>query len=326
MRTRLTTLLLAPALLAAGCASGSGASAGDADAAGSGETRTVEHAAGTTEVPADPQRIVTTTDQNALLPLLELGVTPVGSAGLLDTDGSTTFRRTEGFDTGGVEFTGAYGEPNLEAVTALDPDLIVGYEFDEDFYDDLSRIAPTVLVQIFDRPLDEALLDFADLVGERERAEQLQADYEDRIAALREELGARTDTLSVSVISAGDPGTFYRGDVGQAVGTVMDDLGLPRVEAQAADTGDDAYSLEQLGARDADVVLVLDYSGEGQDPGLQALLDSPTYQRLAAVQAGQAHVVDGTETVGAAWARMDAYLDVLEEHLLTARDDVVVEG
>jgi hypothetical protein len=31
-------------------------------------------------------------------------------------------------------------------------------------------------------------------------------------------------------------------------------------------------------------------------------------------------------TVGAAWARMGAFLDVLEEHLVDARDDVVVEG
>lgn len=325
MRTRPLPLLLLPVLLATACGgSAEGAGSGDGPAAG---TRAFEHAAGTTEIPADAQRIVTTTDQNALLPLLELGVTPVGSAGLLGPDGSTSFRRTEGFDTEGVTFTGAYGEPNLEAVTALEPDLVVGYEIDEEYYDDLSRIAPTVLVQIFDRPLTEALADFAELIGEEERAAQLQAEYEDRIAALREELGPRAETLSVSVLTAGDPGTFYRGDVGQAVGTVMDDLGLPRPEAQLADDGEQSSSLEQVGTRDADVVLVLDFSGDaGGDPATQALLDSPTYQRLAAVRAGQAHVVDGSTTVGAAWARMGAFLDVLEQRLLPARDDVVAEG
>ncbi len=322
MRTRSLPLFLLPALLATAC--GSSQAATDSTDR-SVEMHSVEHALGTTDVPVDPQRIVATTDQNALLPLLELGVTPVGSAGLLDTDGSTTFRRTDGHDTSDVTFTGAYGEPNLEAVTALEPDLIVGYEYDEDFYYDLSRIAPTVLVQIVDRPLDEALLEFADLVGEREQAEQLQADYEARVADLRERLGARTETLSVSVLGAGDPGTFGRGDSGQAVGTVMDDLGLPRTDAQLADDGEESYSLEQLGTRDADVVLVLDFGQDGQDPGLQAMLDSPTYQLLGAVQAGQAHVIDGSETVGAAWGKMNAFLDALEEHLLPARDDVVVE-
>ena len=322
MRTRaLPALLLLPALLAA-CG---GTDGGDPLSAPADETVRITHAAGTTEVPADPQRIVTTTDQNALLPLLELGIRPVGSAGLLGDDGTRTFRRTEGFDTTGITFTGAYGEPNLEAVAALEPDLVVGYEFDEEHYDDLSRVAPTVLVQIFDRPLTEALTEFAALVGREERAEQLQTRYEARVAALRERLGARAETLSVTLVSAGDPGTFYRADTGQALGTVMRDLGLPQPAAQAADTGDDPQSLEQLGTRDADVVLVVDYGGESPDPGTQVLLDSPTYARLAAVQAGQAHVVDGTRTVGAAWARMDAFLDVLEEHLRDARADVVTE-
>ncbi len=296
-------------------------------AAGAAATRTIEHAAGTTEVPGDPQRIVTTTDQNALLPLLELGVTPVGSAGLLDTDGSTSFRRTEGFDTSGVTFTGPYGEPNLEAVAALDPDLVVGYEFDEDFYDDLSGLAPTVLVQIFDRPLTEALEQLAEVVGAEERAAELREAYDARIADLQALLGERRETLSVTILNAGDPGTFYRADVGQAMGTVVDDLGLTLVESQAADDGNEANSLEQLSSRDADVVLVVDFSGEQSepDPGTAAILDNPLYQRLAAVEADQAHVVDGTEVVGAAWARMDAFLDVLEEHLGEARDDVVDE-
>lgn len=321
MRSRLLPLLALPAVLTAACAGGDTTPLA-AEAAG---TRSVTHAAGTTEVPSDPQRIVTTTDQNALLPLLELGVRPVGSAGLLAPDGTTTFRRTEGFDTSGITFTGAFLEPNLEKVASLQPDLVVGYEFDEDFYDDLSAIAPTVLVQIFERPLTEALLELGELVGERERAEALQQEYDARIAALRDELGARVETLSVSVVGAGDPGTFTREDTGQAIGTVMDDLGLPRVAAQAADSGDEALSLEQLGTRSADVVLVVDYSGDGSDPGVQALTSSPTYTRLPAVVAGQAHVVDGSTTVGAAWARMDAFLDVLEQRLLPARADLVDE-
>lgn len=321
------TLAAAAILLTTACSGDNGTEAtqpaGDAPA-----TRTITHAAGTTEVPRDPQRIVATTDQNALLPLLELGVQPVGSAGLLDPDGSTSFRRTEGFDTSGVEFTGPYGEPNLEKVASLSPDLIVGYEFDSDYYDDLASLAPTVIVQIFDRPLTEGLEQFAEVVGREDEAAELREAYDARIADLQDQLGGQLETLSVSIISAGDPGTFYRADVGQAMGTVVDDLGLTLVEPQAADTGDDANSLEQLTSRDADVVLLVDYSGEQSEPdaGTQAILDSPLYDRLAAVRADQAHVVDGTQVVGAAWARMDAFLDVLETHLGDARDDVVDEG
>ncbi len=115
-------------------------------------TRPFEHSQGTSQVPTSPKRIVTTTDQNALLPLLELGVRPVASAGLLADDGTQMFRRTEGFDTTGIEFIGEYGEPNAEAIAAQRPDLILGYEFDSDYYDTLAAIAPTVMIQIFDRP------------------------------------------------------------------------------------------------------------------------------------------------------------------------------
>jgi iron complex transport system substrate-binding protein len=306
----------APDTTAADTAAADTAAADTAAPAGA-STVTFEHSQGTTEVPVDPERIVTTTDQNALLPLLELGVKPVASAGLLADDGTQVFRRTEGFDTSGIEFVGAYGEPNAEAIAAQRPDLIVGYEFDADYYATLSEIAPTVLVQVFDRGLDEALLDFARLVGDEETALGLQADYDARIASLLAELGERRDRLSVSVISSGDPGQFYREDSWQAIGTVMRDLDLLRPPSQQGDAGlDETFSLEQLPEHDADVVLVIDYSGEGQDPGLDALLGSSLFDNLAAEQAGQVVLIDGTQAVGAAWARMNRFLDDLERMLL----------
>lgn len=300
-------------LLPAACGAESGA---DGESA-SGGTRPFEHAAGVTDVPVRPQRIVTTTDQNALLPLLELGVKPVASAGLVEDDGSREFRRVEEFDTSGVEFVGSYGQPNVESVAAQNPDLIVGYEYDEDYYEELSRVAPTVLIQIFDRDLDEALMDFADLVGRKERAGELRESYVRRVDALLEELGDRRDELSVSVISAGDsPGQFYRADVGQALGTVMGDLGLPRPAPQRGAGDFESFSLETLSEHDADVVIAVDYSEEERDPNFRELVESPLYRALAAHEAGQTYTIDGTRTVGAAWARMEAFLDELERILL----------
>lgn len=292
-------------------------------------TRAFEHSQGITQVPITPERIVTTTDQNALLPLLELGVRPVASAGLLADDGTQVFRRTEGFDTTGIEFVGEYGEPNAEAIAAQRPDLVVGYEFDSDHYDTLTAVAPTVMIQIFDRPLDEALLDFADLVGRSEQAEQLHDEYQARIDALLEQLGDRTEHLSVSVITSGDPGQFYRADTGQALGTVMDDLALVRpTPQQTAASFDETFSVENLADHDADVVLVIDYSGEGQDPGLETLTSSPLFTNLAAARADQIFLIDGTQTVGAAWARMGRFLDELETILLDPElnIDVVAES
>jgi iron complex transport system substrate-binding protein len=335
-------LALAASLLAAACGDDAGE---DADATEGTRASTVpvtdaasttlapeaaatvpfEHSQGVTEVPVSPQRIVTMTDQNALLPLLELGVRPVASTGLLADDGTQVFRRTEGFDTSGIGFVGAYGEANAEAVAAQRPDLIVGYEFDADYYDTLSAIAPTVLVKVFDRGLDEALIDFARLVGKEDSALEQQAEYDARVAALLEGLGDRRERVSMSVISAGDPGQFYREDSWQAIGTVMRDLDLLRPPSQQGEAGlDETFSLEQLPEHDADVVLVIDYSGEGQDPGLDALVGSSLYANLAAAQADQTFLIDGSQTVGAAWARMNRFLDDLERILLDPELDVDV--
>jgi iron complex transport system substrate-binding protein len=299
------------------------AACGSADQTASGEeasaTRTFEHVEGTTDVPVEPERIVTLQDQNALLPLLELGVTPVASAGLPESDGSYTFRRTDGYDTSGIEFIGAYGEPDLEAIAAQRPDLIVTDEYSaEGVYDRLSQIAPTVVIQVFDRPLTEALDDFAELVGEEDKAAEMRASYEERIEDFREALGPDLEKTSVSLLSAGDPGTFYQSDTGgQAQYTVMRDLGLPRPEPQRGEGSTRTYtSLERLSEHDADAVILNDFGGVEGDEGVVVITDSPLWKRLAASQAGQSVVVDATASVGSAWGKMETFLDQLEEVVL----------
>jgi len=289
--------------------------------------RLFAHYGGETCVPENPQRIVTTQDQNGLLPLLELGVKPVGSAGQLLDDGTGRFRRVQGYDTTGIEFVGAYwGEANVESIALLQPDLIVSHEFAADFYDLHSQVAPTVMIQIFDRPLDEVLMDFADLVGRTERAEELRADYTARIEGLLDALGDRKETMSISVITAGNnPGEFYRADQGQAVGTVMADLDLLRPAAQQDAVEEREYlSIESLPEHDADVVLVLNFSGEDQDPNFESFVNSPIFSSLAAAQAGQVYIIDGTQTVGAAWGKMNTFIDELERILLDPELDVDV--
>ena len=101
----------------------------DADGAASDTTatadaafpRTVVHAMGETEIPARPQRIVVL-DTGELDSALSLGVTPVGA---VTTAVSEDFLSYLAEGAAGVERVGTIAEPNLEAIAALQPDLIL---------------------------------------------------------------------------------------------------------------------------------------------------------------------------------------------------------
>jgi iron complex transport system substrate-binding protein len=302
------------------------------DASTSGDTFAFEHVAGTTQVPLDPQRIVTLQDQNALLPLLELGVRPIASAALDNGDGTHTFRRVDGFDVEGIGFVGPYGEPDLELIAAQQPDLIIGGEFDAPIYDQLSQIAPTVLIQIFGRPLPDALEDFAVVVGEEERHAELVADYEAAVADLVADLPRPPDQIELSVIAFSGDGTFYT-EIGQALGTVLDDVGFARPEAEAAAIADPDYSyaesLERLSTRDGDVLLSPDYSadtGGDEAPEIAEVRSSAVFQGLDVVQRGEFHVFDGGEMVGSAFEKMTAFLDFLRSILIEREPNLTALG
>jgi iron complex transport system substrate-binding protein len=184
-----------------------------------------------------------------------------------------------------------------------------------------------VLIDVHGQPLDIALMQLAALVGRTEQAAAFREAYTARVAALREALGERAETLSVSVITDGDTGQFYRADTGQALGTVMQALDLLRPAAQQGESSFDAFSLETLPEHDADVVLVINFSGDNGDPAFDAFINAPIFGTLAAQRAAQVYVIDGTQTVGAGWSKMDAFLAELERILLAPelRTDVVEE-
>lgn len=66
---------------------------------------------------------------------------PVAWAALDNDDCTHTFRRVESYyDVEGIELLGPYGEPDLELISAQQPDLVIGGEFHEPSYDELSKV------------------------------------------------------------------------------------------------------------------------------------------------------------------------------------------
>lgn len=268
------------------------------------DQRPFAHHGGETCIPVDPQWIVTLHDQNGLLPLMELGVRPVGSAGLLADDGSHVFRRMQGHDTDGIAFVGAYGEPDAEAVAALAPDLIIATP-----RDDLARfsaIAPTIAIDVHGQSLDVGLRQFADAVNRLTEADALAATYQTRLAEVRQALAPVLAQATISFIDY-DPAArnFWVVDNAQAFGMVFERLGVTRPAADAASIAyAEPRSLESLADHLADVMFVMVWdAAEGGSDTLAAFLDEPVVQTLPVAQAGQVFALDGSAKVGSSWAK-----------------------
>jgi iron complex transport system substrate-binding protein len=123
--------------LPAGCGNG----VEEGEPSGSGETRSVEHLLGTTEVPASPERVVALDGGNDLEALCALDVTPIAAGEARRAEGQNRWENyiESRCELDGVEFLTGRDQANLERVAALWPDLILY----EPLYDELSRIAPT---------------------------------------------------------------------------------------------------------------------------------------------------------------------------------------
>jgi len=141
----------------------------------------VTHARGTTEVPDAPQRVVVL-EPLELDTAVALGVTPVGAAVASNVAGVPAYLGVEG-----VTPVGTVPEPDLEAIAALTPDLILGTESRHSrLYEQLSAIAPTVFMATQSDPWQQNALLIGDALGKQTQTQDLLSAFTARCAEIKE--------------------------------------------------------------------------------------------------------------------------------------------
>ncbi len=234
-------------------------------------------------IPDNPQRVVVL-DTGELDNALALGASVIG-APITDV---LTYQDYLVDDLEGISDTGQISTPNLEAILALEPDLILGsMQRYEGIYEQLSQIAPTVLTQTLRTAWQDNFQLHAAALGKTAEAEQMLADYASRIANIQAGLGDRLDSQTVSVVR------FFPGSVsiylnGSYIGRIIQEIGLARPATQDQDVFRLEISLEEVQQVDADYIFVTGYSLD--DSERDTFLNSPLWQTLNAVQSG--HVVE----------------------------------
>ena len=245
--------------------------------------RNVTHAMGDTCVAENPQRVVVL-DTGELDGALSLGVKPVGAVEALPGLGLPGYLSEL---TEGVELVGAIGEPNLEAILALKPDLILSSKLrHEAIYNQLSEIAPTVFTETVGVAWKENLEVYAEALNKQETLNLRLGEYE----ASLDTVWSATDTSQELSVIRFVPGQNRVMQKGSFIGTVLEDVGFARPESQRSDEFMLTVSQEELDLMDGDVIF-LSVFGSADDTALDASTSSPLWQSLDAVQADEVYRV-----------------------------------
>ena len=255
------------------------------DNSSKGNTITVTDVRGNVEIPADPQRIVDLSGNSDILSIL--GYDVVGTANS-DAYDYTKFPSYLEETLKGAKILGYSMQDTMdvEAVMNLNPDLIVISTVQEKMYDQLSEIAPTVMIQLEALNWKDDVRNLAKVFDREEVAETWLSNYETKAKETGDKIKAEygEDTTYLSFLASG--GQFFVFD-GAGFGDVLyNDMGLakPSGMPEQTDISLPVVTYEGLAAINTDYIFLI-----ATDEDLAELQSNAIWNNLPAVKAG--HVV-----------------------------------
>ena len=256
--------------------------------------REVHHAAGTSEVKADPQRIVVLSDE-ALDTLCALGLQSRIVAAAV-ADGASGQPSYLGTVVHNVPAVGSQRKPDLNAIKAANPDLILGSQaLTPDSYDALAAIAPTV----FTAAPGAAWQDNLRLVGTATGRGGAAGAVVDGFTADATKAGAQNDAahFQVSVVQLTET-TMRVWGAADFAGSVLAAIGADRPASQRfTDQPYHEIDISQLGpatdfsSADGDIVYI-SFDSAAAKSRAATLLDSPAWKKLSATRDNRVFVVN----------------------------------
>ncbi|MEM7444588.1 MAG: ABC transporter substrate-binding protein [Pseudomonadota bacterium] len=211
------------------------------------------------EIPTDPQRIASLHDLRFTIPLIELGVPPIGSHGRVTAEGEPFIRSSRvltgiDFDNSDIQFLGTK-PADIEAVAAAAPDLIITSPWQSAPVDQLQQIAPTIVLDSEVHGEFGLFPVLAELTGSQDALETLEARYDGQIAQIQRLID--TDDIRVNVMQ-GVTGGLYVAHTYAALGQVLRDAGFefPERVDEIPEGEAETFSAEFMPELDADFIFV----------------------------------------------------------------------
>ena len=283
----LGALLAAGAVaLTAACGGGNQATSGSGGEADASFPRTIATAKGDVTLPKKPERVVVL-DTAELDSVTLLGITPVGAIPphLADSEAFPAYLKDK---LNGTKEVGTSAEPKLDLIASLKPDLILTNKVRHDkIYDQLSKIAPTVMTETTGFPWKANLAVHAQALGKEKEAQAALAAYEARAknlgSAIVAKNGNKVPTVSVTRFMAGKIRMYQKSNFS---GVMLADMGMARPASQNADKFDNEISPELIDQADADALFVTTAVSPDKTQK-RAVEASPLWAQLNAVKTGK---------------------------------------
>jgi iron complex transport system substrate-binding protein len=250
---------------------------------------TVEHAMGSTTIEGTPERIVILTNEGTEA-LLAMGVTPVGA--VQSWTGNPWYDHIS-TQMEGVTVVGTESGVNVEAIAALQPDLIIGNKTrQEDIYDQLNAIAPTVFAERLRGDWQENFKLYSLALNKEAEGKEVMDNYNARVAELSEKAKDQLSTEISIIRFMADHVRIYLKDT--FAGVVLEQIGFARPEVQNVDEFMIQAGKEQIPQMEGDILFYFTYEpGDGAaSKNEEEWLNDPLFKNLEVVKAGNIHKVN----------------------------------
>lgn len=247
------------------------------------QTHKVTHEAGTTNVPDNPKRVVAL-EFSFVDALDELGIEPVGIAQENKDDVSGLLGKK-------ISFTevGTRQQPNLEVISSLKPDLIIGdFNRHKGIYKQLQQIAPTIILKSRNATYHENIASFksiAEAVGQTDKMDQRLKLHEERLATAKQKVDPNDQRQIMVGVFRSDSLTAH-GET-SFDGELLEKMGIDNAITKTAEPTV-TITLEQIVKWDPDVI----FMAEADPKLLDEWKKNPLWNQITAVKKGEVYEVN----------------------------------
>ncbi len=248
----------------------------------SNETVTITDAKGEVKIPANPKRIVDVSGNSDILSILSYSVIGTANSDAYDYTKFPTYLEEV---LKGAKILGYSMQDtmDIESIIALEPDLIIISAVQEKMYEQLSEVAPTVMLQLAQTDWKEDVYSVAKVMNKTQEADQWMEEYKEKAKSVGETMKAAygKDTTYLTFLASG--GQIFIFDKAGIGSIFYEDMGLARPEGlpEQDNISLPVVTYEGLAAIDADYIFAI-----GTQDDMALLMDNPIFQSMEAVKNG----------------------------------------